>query len=172
MDEEEFDPELERSKKRKIWNSRRSKLSRKIDNANQHSKRSTDDRRKDNAKQNPKRKLKSDISGMEYDTSSPFPPTVEQLTYTGKILENSIAALFAQQSPSPEISYAVVVAEQLRSYTRPIIDFTMHQFEYECCQRLFGDLNTAKAAANKALHNLDKVLLINDHYQLMRDLSV
>ena len=109
---------------------------------------------------------------MEYDTSSPFPPTVEQLTYTGKILENSIAALFAQQSPSPEISYAVVVAEQLKSYTRPIIDFTMHQFEYECCHRLFGDLNVAKAAANKALHNLDKVLLINDHYQLMRDLSV
>ena len=206
LDEEEFDPELERSKKRKIWNSRRSrsKLSRQIDNANQHlkrstddrrkdnakqhpkrstddrrkdnakqnPKRSTDDRRKDNAKQNPKRKLKSDISGMEYDTSSPFPPTVEQLTYTGKILENSIAALFAQQSPSAEISYAVVVAEQLKSYTRPIIDFTMHQFEYECCHRLFGDLNVVKAAANKALHNLDKVLLINDHYQLMRDLSV
>ena len=55
LDEEEFDPELERSKKRKIWNSRRSKLSRQIDNANQNSKRSTDDRRKDNAKQNPKR---------------------------------------------------------------------------------------------------------------------
>ena len=190
FDEDDFDPELEQSKKRKTWNSRRSKLTRQIDSAKHHSKRSKDDRRKDNAKQNPKRstddrrkdnakqisrrskKLKNDISGMEYDTSSPFPPTAEQLTYTGKILENSIAALFAQQSPSPEISYAVVVAEQVRSYTRPIIDFTMHQFEYECCHRLFGDLNIAKAAANKALHNLDKILLINDHYQLMWDFSV
>ena len=81
---------------------------------------------KDNCKQyikrKPSRKLKSDISEMEYDISSPFPPTAEQLTYTGKILENSIAALFAQQSPSPEMSYAVVVADQLKSYTRPIID--------------------------------------------------
>ena len=109
---------------------------------------------------------------MEYDISSPFPPTAEQLTYTGKILENSIAALFAQQSPSPEMSYAVVVAEQLKSYTRPIIDYTVHQFKYECCHRLFGDFNFAKAAANKALSNLDKVLLINDHYQLMCDFSV
>ena len=109
---------------------------------------------------------------MVYDISSPFPPTAEQLTYTGKILENSIAALFAQQSPSPEISYAAVVAEQLRSYTRPIIEFTISQFEHECCHRLFGDLNFAKAAANKALNNLDKILLINSHYQLMCDFSV
>ena len=109
---------------------------------------------------------------MAYDISSPFPPTADQLTYTGKILENSIAALFAQQSPSPEITYAAVVAEQLRSYTRPIIEFTISQFEYECCHRLFGDLNFAKAAANKALNNLDKILLINNHYQLMCDFSV
>ena len=85
---------------------------------------------------------------------------------------NSIAALFAQQSPSPEISYAAVVAEQLRSYTRPIIDFTMHQFELECCHRLYGDLSFAKAAANKALDNLDKIHLLNDHYQLMWDFNV
>ena len=116
--------------------------------------------------------MKSDISGMEYDISSPFPPTAEQLTFTGRILENSIAALFAQQSPSPEISYAAIVAEQLRSYTRPIIDFTINQFEHECCHRLIGDLNFAKATANKALNNLDKILLLNNHYQLMWDFSV
>ena len=123
-------------------------------------------------KQNTKNRLKSDKAGMEYDTSSPFPPTAEQLTFTGRILENSIAALFSQQSPSPEISFAAVVAEQLRSFTRPIIDYTMHQFEYECCHRLFGDFNFAKAAANKALDSLEKILLINDHYQLMWDFSV
>ena len=109
---------------------------------------------------------------MEYDTSSPFQPTAEQLTFTGKILGNSIAALFAQQSSSPEISYAAVVSEKLRSYTRPVIDFTMYQFERECCYRLFGDLSFAKAAANKALNTLDKILLLNEHYQLMLDFSV
>ena len=109
---------------------------------------------------------------MEYDISSPFPPTAEQVTFTGKILGNSIAALFAQQSPSPEISYAVVVAEQLMSYTRPIIDFTINQFERECCYRLFGDLSFAKAAANKALNTLDKILLLNEHYQLIWDFNV
>ena len=55
FDEEDFDPELERSKKRKIWNSRRSKLSRQIDNAKQNSKRSTDNIMKNNAKRNPTR---------------------------------------------------------------------------------------------------------------------
>ena len=85
---------------------------------------------------------------------------------------NSVAALFAQQSPSPEISYAAIVAVQLRSYTQPIIDFTVNQFKQECCDRLFGDLNFAKAAANKALNNLDKILLLNNHYRLMWDFSV
>ena len=117
--------------------------------------------------ENKKRPLQSDQSGKEYDTSSPFPPTAEQLTFTGKILGNSVAALFAQQAPSPEISYAAVVAEQLRSYTKPIIDFTLYQFEQECCDRLFGDFNFAKAAANKALNNLEKIVLLNDYYQLM-----
>ena len=157
-------------------NPKRSKADRKADNLKQHPKRSKADRKADNLKQYVKQKsstkLKSDISGMEYDTSSPFPPTAEQLTFTGQILGNSVAALFAQQSPSPEISYAAVVGEQLRSYTRPILDYTMNQFELECCHRLFGDLNFAKAAANKALNNLDKIHLINDHYQLMWDFSV
>ena len=116
--------------------------------------------------------MQSDKSGKEYDTSSPFPPTTDQLRFTGKMLGNSIAALFAQQSPSPEISYAAVLAEQLRSYTQPIIDFTVNQFKQECCGRLFGDLNFAKAAANKALNNLEKILLFNNHYQLMWDFSV
>ena len=66
--------------------------------------------------------MKTDISGMAYDTSSPFPPTVEQLSFTGQILGNAIAGLFAQQAPSPEISFANVVAEQLKTYTKPIID--------------------------------------------------
>ena len=101
-----------------------------------------------------------------------FHQTAEQIAFCGKILGNSIAALFAQQSPPPEISYAAVVAEQLMSYTRPIIDFTMNEFNLECCHRLFGDLNFAKAAANKALNNLDKILLINDHHQLMWDFII
>ena len=116
--------------------------------------------------------MQSDKSGKEYDTSSPFPPTAEQLRFTGKILGNSVAALFAQQTPSPEISYAAVVAEQLRSYTQPIIDFTINQFKQECCDRLLGDLNFAKASANKALDNLEKIHLLNNHYQLMSDFSV
>ena len=123
--DDEFDPEQDRIMKRKTYNLNRSKSSRKADNLKQNPKRSKADRKADNLKQHPKRskadrkadnsgrKLKSDISGMEYDISSPFPPTAEQLTFTGRILENSIAALFAQQSPSPEISYAAVVAEQL-----------------------------------------------------------
>ena len=64
------------------------------------------------------------------------------------------------------------MAEQLRSYTQPIINMTMHQFEHECCHRFLIDLNFAKVAANKALNNLDKILLLNDHYQLMLDFSV
>ena len=216
LNDDEYDPEQERIIKRKTYNAKRSKSSRKADNLKQNPKRSKTDRKADNLKQHPKRsktdrkadnlkqnskrsktdrkadnlkqnqkrskaylkadnsrrKPKSDMSGMEYDTSSPFPPTAEQLTFTGRILENSIAALFAQQSPSPEISYAAIVSEQLMSYTRPIIEFTMHKFEYECCHRLSGDFNFAKAAANKALDSLEKILLINDHYQLMWDFSV
>ena len=64
------------------------------------------------------------------------------------------------------------MAEQLRSYTRPTIEFTINQFEQECCHRLYGDLNFGKAAANKALNNLSMIDLINDHYQLMYDFSV
>ena len=48
----------------------------------------------------------------------------------------------------------------------------MNTFDLECCDRLFGDISFAKAAANKALDNLDKVLLLNDHYQLMYDFNV
>ena len=112
------------------------------------------------------------MSGMEYDVSSPFPPSAEQLHFSGQILGNSIAALFAQQSPSPEISYAAVVAEQLRVYTRPLIDYTLHQFRLECCSKLYGDLSFGKAAANKALDTLDKILILNNHYQLMWDFDV
>ena len=48
----------------------------------------------------------------------------------------------------------------------------MNTFDLECCDRLFGNLSVAKAAANKALDNLDKMLLFNDHYQLMYDFNV
>ena len=48
----------------------------------------------------------------------------------------------------------------------------MNTFDLECCDRLFGNLSFAKAAANKALNSLDKVLLFNDHYQLMYDFNV
>ena len=145
FDDDDYNPELQRVKKKRIYNSKRSKAVikanndkrskavikavndernkkrskavRKADNDKQNKKRSKAVRKADNDKQNKKRPLKSDKSGKEYDTSSPFPPTAEQLTFTGKILGNSVAALFAQQGPSPEISYAAVVAEQLRSYT-------------------------------------------------------
>ena len=212
FDGDDYNPELERVKKKRIHNSKRSKTVRKAENAKrsqavrkaENAKRSqtviktyNDKRSKtvikaENAKtsqaiikayndkrsktdrkaENQTRPKKSSKSGKEYDTSSPFPPTAEQLRFTGRILENSVAALFAQQSPSPEISYAAVVAEQLRSYTQPIIDFTLNQFKQECCDMLFGDLNYAKAAANKALNNLEKILLLNNHYQLMWDFSV
>ena len=55
FDEDDYDPELERTKKRKILNSRRSKSSTKASNQKQNSKRTKDDRKKDNAKQNSKR---------------------------------------------------------------------------------------------------------------------
>ena len=174
FDDDEYDPKLVRVQQIRRYNAKRkrSKADRKADNRKQNPKRSKADRKADNQKQNPKRPLKSDTVGMEYDTSSPFPPTADQLSFTGKILGNSIAALFAQQSPSPEMSYAAVVAEQLRLYTQPIIDFTLYQFKQECCDKLFGDLNFAKAAANKALNNLEKILLLNNHYQLMGDFNV
>ena len=162
---------------------KRNKLERVADSLKQHAKRTKLDRQADNLKQNAKRvgktrpdnlgrKMKSDMSGMEYDVSSPFPPTSEQLNFTGQILSNAIAGLFAQQSPSPEMSYAVVVAEQLKTYLRPLIDFTMHQFRQECCGKISGDINYGKAAGNKALDTLDKILLINGHYQLMGDFEV
>ena len=108
----------------------------------------------------------------EYDTSSPFPLTKEQVHQCGQNIGNSIAALFAQQAPAPEISYAVVVAEELELFTKPIIDFTMHQFGQECCFNAIGNVNFSKAAANKALSTLDKILVLNNHYQLMSDFSV
>ena len=171
FDGDNYEPGLERVKKRRIYNSRRTKANIKATNE-KRSKATIQAQNKMRSKaarqaENKKRPLQSDQSGKEYDTSSPFPPTAEQLTFTGKILGNSVAALFAQQAPSPEISYAAVVAEQLRSYTKPIIDFTLYQFEQECCDRLFGDFNFAKAAANKALNNLEKIVLLNDYYQLM-----
>ena len=115
-----------------------------------------------------KRRMESSV----YDLSSPFPPTEKQVKLCGRILSNSIAALYAQQAPPPEISYAAVVAEELASYTRPIIDFAMHEFRHQCNFRKSGDFNFSKAAANKALDTLDKILLINEHYQLMFDVSV
>ena len=62
----------------------------------------------------------------EYHTSSPFPPTKEQVHQCGQVLGNSVAALFAQQGPAAEISFAIVVAEELRLFSRPIMDFAMH----------------------------------------------
>ena len=109
---------------------------------------------------------------MEYDPSSPFPPTQEQVGFCGQLLSNSIAALFAQQSPSPEISYGAIVAEELLLYTRPILDFAMYQFRQECCFALRGDTNFGKAAANKALNTLEKMLMLNSYYQLMFDFNV
>ena len=165
-------------------NKKRTKADRQADNLKQNKKRTEADRQADNLKQhkkrtkadrqaeNSRRKLKSDISGMEYDTCSPFPPSAEQLNFTGQILGNAIAGLFAQQSPSPDISYAAVVADQLQSYIQPLMDFFMYQFDLECCDTLSGDLNYGKASANKALNNLDKLLVINSHYQLMFDFDV
>jgi hypothetical protein len=161
FDEDDYNPELERVKKKRIHNSKRSrsviktyndKISKTVRKAYNdkrsktvikayNEKRSKTVRKAENAKrsqavikayndkrsktdrkaENQRRPKKSSKSGKEYDTSSPFPPTAEQLRFIGRILENSVAALFAQQTPSPEISYAAVVAEQLRSYTQPIL---------------------------------------------------
>ena len=119
-----------------------------------------------------KRKMKSDISGMEFDLSSPFPPTLEQVNLCGHILSNSVAALFSQQSPPAEISYSVMVVEQLKLYITPIIEHTMYCFNQECCFQFSGDLNLAKASANKALNTLAKLLLFNNYYQLMSDFEI
>ena len=126
FDDENYDPGLERVKKRRIYNSRRTKADIKASNENrskaarkaENKKRSKAAIKAENKKRskadikasNEKRPLNSDTSGKEYDTSSPFPPTAEQLRFTGKILGNSVAALFAQQAPSPELSYAAIVA--------------------------------------------------------------
>ena len=200
LEDTNYCPDQERRKKRKIYNasrtraqirtanSKRRKEKRYVENLNrskkkiqlENSKRTKEKIQLQNSKRtkekiklvNAGRKLKSDSTGMEYNLSSPFPPTVDQLNFCGQILGNSIASLFSQQTPSPEISYAAIVAEQLKSYTQPLIELTMHQFQDECCDRLFGDLNFAKASANKALDTLEKILVINDHYQLMQDFSV
>ena len=119
-----------------------------------------------------KRRMKSDISGMEFDLSSPFPPTLEQVNLCGHILSNSVAAVFSQQSPPAEISYSVLVVEQLKLYITPIIEHTMNCFNQECCFQLSGDVNFAKASANKALNTLNKLLLFNNHYQLMSDFEI
>ena len=58
------------------------------------------------------------------------------------------------------------------AYTRPIIDFAMHQFGQECCFIQSGNSNFGKAAADKALCTLDKLLLMNQHYQLIFDFNV
>ena len=116
--------------------------------------------------------MKSDTSGMEFDLSSPFPPTLEQVNLCGHILSNSIAALFSQQSPPAEISYSVLVVEQLKVYITPIIEHKIFCFNQECCFKLSGDVNFAKGSANKALNTLDKLLLFNNHYQLMSDFKI
>ena len=116
--------------------------------------------------------MKSDISGMEFDLNSPFPPTLEQVNLCGYILSNSVAAVFSQQSPPAEISYSVMVVEQLKLYITPIIEQTMYCFNKECCFQLSGDLDFAKASANKALNTFDKLLLFNNHYQLMSDFEI
>ena len=116
--------------------------------------------------------MKSDYCGMEFDLKSPFAPTVEQVNLCGHILSNSIAAVFSQQSPPAEISYSVLIVEQLKLYMTPIIEYTMNCFRQECCNKLDGDINFAKASANKALNTLDKMLLFNNYYNLMTDFEV
>ena len=197
-DDNDYNPKEEATKKRKKQRSRRSAQRRQENSKRtmdqrrrensmrttdqiqrENSKRTTDQRRRENSKrtkeqirkQNSKRP-RLDAAEMTYDIASPFPPTKTQVKLCGQILSNSIAAMFSQQTPSPEISYAVVVAEQLKAYIRPIIDFALHQFRNECCFRSSGDLNFSKAAANKALSTLDKMLLINEHHQLMSDFEV
>ena len=113
-----------------------------------------------------------DRIGIEYDPLSPFPPTKDQVDLCGQLLTNSIAALFAQQGPPSAISYRVVAADELILYTKPIIDFAIHQFQHECSFGDFGDPNFSKAAANKALSTLDKMSLMNRHHELMFDFTV
>ena len=60
----------------------------------------------------------------------------------------------------------------MRLFSMPIIDFTMHRFRQECCFNVIGDVNLSKAAANKALSTLDKILVLNNYYQLMSDFTV
>ena len=149
---------------RKQENSKRTNEQRKQEN----SKRTKEQRRLENSA----RGRKKGLAEMRYDISSPYPPTKQQVNFCGQILTNSIAALFAQQSPAAEITYASTVSEELISYTRPIIDFAMHQFRHECGFRFSGDLSFTLASANKALATLDKILVLNNQYQLMFDFNV
>ena len=48
----------------------------------------------------------------------------------------------------------------------------MYQFRQDCNIRLSGDLNFIRASANLALATLEKILLINQHHQLIFDLEV
>ena len=123
-------------------------------------------------KANDARKKKSDHSGLEYDLNSPFPPTLEQADLCGHILSNSIGAAFAQQAPPPEICYSLLMVDELKLYIAPIIEYTIVCFNQECCFKSHGDINFGKASANKALNTLDKLLLFNNHYQLMNDFMV
>ena len=122
--------------------------------------------------QNTRRRLKSDLPAMEYDFSSPIAPTLEQVNLCGQILSNSIAAMFAQQSPPTELSYVFMMADELTMYTKPIIDYTMHCFRTECGFNFYGNVNVSKASANKALKSLEKILFLNDHHQIVFDLRV
>ena len=109
--------------------------------AEKNARRTAEQRRRENAQR------KNRIKCEEYDTSSPFPPTEEQVHQCGQNIGNSIAAFFAQQAPVSEISYALVVAKELRLFSKPILDFTMHQFRQECCVNLIWDVNLSKEAA-------------------------
>ena len=57
-------------------------------------------------------------------------------------------------------------------YTKPIIAYTMRCFRIECCYNYYGDINFGKAAANKALRSLEKMMVLNDHHQIIFDLPV
>ena len=122
--------------------------------------------------ENSRRRAKSNLSGMAYDPNSPFPPTMAQINLCGQILPNSVAAMFAQQSPPAELSFPFMMSVELMRYTNPIIAHTMLCFRIECCFDFYGDLNVGKASANKALMSLEKILLLNDHYQMIFDLGV
>ena len=121
---------------------------------------------------NARRRVKSDLSKMEYDISSPLAPTIDQVNLCGQILSNSVAAMFSQQSPPAELSYAFMMSEELTMYTKPIIAYTMRCFRIECCYNYYGDINFGKAAVNKALRSLEKMMVLNDHHQIIFDLPV